>query len=58
MLFDLGQTYEKMGQLDLAGDTYVKFIETDPNNPLVEGLWEKFEKLAGSTGSGQERVDK
>ncbi|MFA5240523.1 MAG: tetratricopeptide repeat protein [Phycisphaerae bacterium] len=56
VMFKLGRTYEEMGQLDLAWGTYVRFIERDPNHPLVETLWNKLEKLAGSTpstGSGR-----
>jgi tetratricopeptide (TPR) repeat protein len=46
VLYDLGGAYEQMGQLDLAVETYTKFIEEDPNNRLVETVKAKLEKLA------------
>jgi tetratricopeptide (TPR) repeat protein len=47
VLYDLGRAYEQMGRLDLAVETYGKFIETDPNNPLVKTVKARLEKLEG-----------
>jgi TolA-binding protein len=49
VLYDLGRAYEQMGQLDLAVETYGKFIAADPNSSLVEGLQKRFEALRGQT---------
>jgi len=36
-----------MNQLDLAMDTYGILIETDPNNPRLEFVKARIEKLEG-----------
>jgi tetratricopeptide (TPR) repeat protein len=48
VLYDLGRAYEQMGELDLAAETYGKFIKADPNNPLAETIKAKLEKLEGA----------
>ncbi len=48
VLYNLGKTYEQMGQLSLAAETYGKFIKADPNNPLAETIKAKLDKLEGA----------
>jgi len=48
VLYDLGQTYEKMGEADSAAQIYRAFIETaNPNNPRIETVKAKIEELKG-----------
>jgi TolA-binding protein len=47
-LYDLAGAYEQIGELDLAAETYKRFLKADPNNRLVESVKAKLEKLEGA----------
>ena len=50
MLYDLGSTYEKMGELGLAAEMYRIFIEmADPNDQRIKTVKARLEKLEGAT---------
>ena len=48
ILYQLGQTYEKMGQFDIAVEVYKQLIETaDPRQALVKDVKAKLAELEG-----------
>jgi len=50
VLYNLGQTYEQLGELNLSAEIYRSFIElAEPTNPLVKTAKAKLEKLEGAT---------
>jgi hypothetical protein len=50
VLYDLGSTYEKMGELGLAEEMYRIFIEmADPNDLRIKTIKAVLEKLGGPT---------
>jgi tetratricopeptide (TPR) repeat protein len=48
VLHDLARTYEQMGELDAAVETYGRLIKVAPNNSLLIMTAEKLEKLEGA----------
>src|SRR4030042_138727 len=58
VLYDLAGAYEQMGELDSAAEIYGRFIQADPNNPLVKTAKAKLEKLARRSSGGLEGADK
>jgi len=50
VLYDLGSTYEKMGELGLAAEMYRIFIEmADPTDQRIKTVKARLEKLEGAT---------
>jgi TolA-binding protein len=49
VLYDLGQIYEQMGELDSAKEVYTEFIKADPNSPLVKTIKAKLEEMEGAS---------
>jgi tetratricopeptide (TPR) repeat protein len=50
-LIHLAEAYEAAGQLELAGQTYVEFLERDPENEAVRRKHERLQARLGLAGT-------
>jgi TolA-binding protein len=58
VLYELGQVYEQMGQLDAAAETYGRFLQAYPENHLAETVKAELKRLARRSSGGLEGVKK